>query len=353
MKVSISVVMPIYNTAPYLERAVGSVMEQTAENWELILVDDGSTDGSGALCDRLAGEDARIRVLHLAQNGGLSRARNAGMAQASGKYLMFMDSDDWVEANLLELLESEITGAAPQMVVWGVTEEFYDGEGRLYQTRPVCVKPQILNSAMEIRRCALELEQKTLLGYAWNKLYDREMLERLSVSFEDTPLIEDILFNLDLLPALERVVVLEQTLSHYARRPSGSLTGRYLPDYYPLLMRRVQVMLEMYRGWGMEEEALKWLSHVYRRCVLSAIQRLYDPRAALKGRDRASFMKELFASELFETFRPYLGMGGGPAAILGKLLAGRWEKMCLLSGRVMFCVGKDFRRLFLRLAQSR
>lgn len=353
MKVSISVIMPIYNTAPYLERAVRSIMEQTAGNWELILVDDASTDGSGALCDRLAGEDARVRVLHLAQNSGLSRARNEGMAQASGEYLMFMDSDDWVEANLLEMLESVITDAAPQMVVWGVTEEYYDRDGCLCQTRLVRVEPQTLNSAMEIRRCALELERKTLLGYAWNKLYERAMIENLSVAFEETPLIEDILFNLSLLPVLEQVVMLDQTPYHYARRPSGSLTGRYLPDYYPLLMRRVQVMLEMYRGWGMEEEALKWLSHVYRRCVLSAIQRLYDPRAALKGRDRASFMKELFASELFETFRPYLGMGSGPAAILGKLLAGRWEKMCLLSGRVMYWVGKDMRRLFLRLAQSR
>ena len=100
----VSVVIPVYNVMPYLERCVQSVVRQTYQNLEIILVDDGSTDGSGKLCDKIAGTDQRIRVIHQ-KNQGLSGARNTGIRQATGEYVVFLDSDDeWLLSDGLEVL---------------------------------------------------------------------------------------------------------------------------------------------------------------------------------------------------------------------------------------------------------
>lgn len=99
----ISVIIPVYNAESYLERSVNSVINQTFPDWELILVDDGSKDGSGQICDGFAQRDSRVRVIHQ-ENAGAGAARNAGIAQAKGNYVVYVDADDTVERNYLELL---------------------------------------------------------------------------------------------------------------------------------------------------------------------------------------------------------------------------------------------------------
>ena len=99
----VSVIVPVYNVAPYLEQCLDSIVNQTYQNLEIILVDDGSTDESGAICDRYAEQDGRIQVVHK-ENGGLSSARNVGLDKMTGEWVLFVDSDDWIELNTLELL---------------------------------------------------------------------------------------------------------------------------------------------------------------------------------------------------------------------------------------------------------
>ena len=101
--IMISAIVPAYNVEKYLERCVNSILIQTYENFEIILVDDGSKDQSVEICDKFAQEDNRIKVIHK-ENGGLSSARNAGMKIAEGKYIVFIDSDDDIEPNMFELM---------------------------------------------------------------------------------------------------------------------------------------------------------------------------------------------------------------------------------------------------------
>ncbi len=105
--VLVSVIVPVYNVEKYLEECVNSLTSQTYSNLEILLIDDGSTDGSGNICDSLAKEDARIRVFHL-QNGGVSNARNFGIENAKGEYLSFVDSDDWVDLDMYEKMVQKI-----------------------------------------------------------------------------------------------------------------------------------------------------------------------------------------------------------------------------------------------------
>ena len=133
----ISVVIPVYNIEEYLERCVDSVCQQTYTNLEILLVDDGSTDGSGSLCERLAEADKRIRVFHK-ENGGSSSARNLGLSKAQGEYVGFVDSDDYISANMYELLYAALQKYGAEIAQIGRDE--MDAEGNVLPN--ICEPPK-------------------------------------------------------------------------------------------------------------------------------------------------------------------------------------------------------------------
>lgn len=113
--IEISVICPVYNAGQYLRRSIESIVSQTFKQYELILVDDGSTDGSGAVCDEYAAGDSRVKVIHK-RNGGVASARQAGMDAASGKWFIHMDSDDWVDSDWLERLHDVAVSSGAEVV---------------------------------------------------------------------------------------------------------------------------------------------------------------------------------------------------------------------------------------------
>ena len=354
MQPLISIVMPVYRVAEYLGKAVRSVMAQSEKDWELILVDDASPDSSGAICDALAGEDARISVIHLPENGGLSNARNVGMKTARGRFLMFLDSDDWVEETLLSELAAVVrSDNAPQMIVWGVTEEHFAAGGQLKETRRLHCPREYLVGEDAVRSAALRLERVTLLGYAWNKLYDAGLLRECNAEFEKVPLIEDILFNLSILGHVSRMQILDSTPYHYARRDAGSLTHGFLPYYFQYNTRRVETMLGLYEKWDMKDQAARVLAPIYARYALSALQRNCDPRAQMKHKDRRGFAKALFESELFNALASEMKKGSGVSGLPGRMLTMRNVCVCLLAGRAVYFVSTNMKTLFMKLSGSR
>ena len=122
----VSIIVPVYNVKPYLNRCVDSLLGQSYQNMELLLVDDGSTDGSETLCDEYAAQDARVRVLHK-KNGGLSDARNAGVDAAKGEYLSFVDGDDWVSPYYIENLYRALEQAGADFSA-SCFEEVFEGQ---------------------------------------------------------------------------------------------------------------------------------------------------------------------------------------------------------------------------------
>ena len=123
--------MPVYNVQNYLKDSVSDIKKQSFSDFELILVDDCATDLSGKLCDELAKNDSRIQVIHLAKNGGLSNARNQGMAAANGEYILFLDPDDRYDVRLLEQIEKSLKKNSAKVVLFGLTEEYYDQNGKI------------------------------------------------------------------------------------------------------------------------------------------------------------------------------------------------------------------------------
>lgn len=191
----VSIIVPVYNTGAYLELCADSVFAQSYENYELILVDDGSTDGSGALCDALARRDGRVRVIHQ-ENQGLSCARNAGLAAAAGRYAAFLDSDDlWGGADVLERLVSFARETGCDVVCFNY-RRVWDG-GR-------AGAPEIA-LAEESTDAERLVRENAYISSACTKLVSRELLERENLRFEPHRFSEDVLWSLRLLCAAERI----------------------------------------------------------------------------------------------------------------------------------------------------
>ncbi|HEY5834133.1 bifunctional glycosyltransferase/CDP-glycerol:glycerophosphate glycerophosphotransferase [Streptomyces sp.] len=213
-----SVIVPVYKVQAYLHACLESVLEQSFPDFELIVVDDCSPDGSGEIADAAAARDARVTVLHLAENAGLGRARNAGMARATGDYLVFLDSDDRLAAGALQAIADRLTlGRDPDVLVYDYDRVYWDG--RAERNRLAALLDE---TGPEVFTLDERPDLLRLIMVAWNKAYRRQYVEQLALTFpagyyEDTPWTYPALLAAGSLAVLDRVCV------HYRQRRAGSI----------------------------------------------------------------------------------------------------------------------------------
>ncbi len=350
-----SVIMPVYNVEKHLEAAVRSVQQQTYGDFELLIVDDASPDSSGEIADRLAAEDARIRVIHKPENGGLSLARNTGMEQMTGRYVFFMDSDDTVEETLFTQVAASLEKNPAQVVVFGLVEEYYDANGNLHHSVPVHYDRDLLLTTREaLRQEVIHLEEKTLYGYAWNKFYDARYLRSIGLHFEVITLIEDIQFNVQYFMDIERVNILACTPYHYNKRLDGSLTNKFVPGYYELHRKRVEMLYEQYRYWGLLSDSVRRiLADIYVRYIFSALQRNCDKRAGLSHKGRKEFIQALYRDTLFKELIAHAQGNSRLVHMMAGWLKGHHTCLCLCGGRGIFIIKNRLPMLFARAKQNR
>lgn len=214
----ISVIVPVYNCGEYLPRCVDSLQKQTCGDLQIILVDDGSTDDTPALCDSLAAGDSRITVLHR-PNGGVSSARNAGIRAAQGEYVTFADADDYVNPDHIMNLYNTLQRHGCDVSICSYIAEnetkcSQPTSGDTNRCREVCYNH---DSAV----CEL-LAGGAVGGYVWNKLYRRELLE--GVAFDgDIKILEDLLFNYHVFKNVKSAVFSDAKSYHYIQRGQSAM----------------------------------------------------------------------------------------------------------------------------------
>lgn len=213
----ISVVIPVYNVEDYVRKCIVSVINQTYSNLEILVVDDGSTDHSGQICDELAATDGRIRVFHTF-NGGLSAARNLGIDHATGFFIAFVDSDDWIEPDMYQFLYQQIIEYDADI---SVCSHYIDKGNDIRCKRQVnypivCNRDEAMNMLMT---------DKILHNYAWDKLYKRSLFEGLH--YPEGILYEDIAFTYKVMYRTQRVLVYALPKYHYTVRPGSIVSARY------------------------------------------------------------------------------------------------------------------------------
>lgn len=220
----ISIITPGYNVEKYIERCVKSVLEQTEKDFELILIDDGSTDSSGEKFDELSRTDARIKVIHK-ENGGVSSARNAGLETASGEYITFIDSDDWVDKNYLETLLSDMKNNDADI---SCCNFIYDDE------KNTC-GGKVFESKLLTKEEALDCYSNYYITSVGGKLYKKSVLKDLFFR-SDLFYSEDTLFYTCALAKAESVFWNNGNLYHYYVNESGAMNSfvlnRRVTDFF-------------------------------------------------------------------------------------------------------------------------
>jgi glycosyltransferase involved in cell wall biosynthesis len=235
----ISVVVPIYNVAAYLRKCVDSILAQTHQNLEVILVDDGSPDECPAICEEYAKKDARIKVVHK-QNGGLASARNAGIDIAQGEYLGFVDSDDWVDADMFELLlQANLENGTDIAVCGHIKESESHSEVSTHEAQVIEAKDY----------CKLNLQGKCS-GMFWDKLYHKNIFDEFRP--QEIYSSEDLLALPAVMERAHKVSVISATPYHFIQR-MGSLSRH--KEFRP---RIVQDRLDAYQEWFKMAQNEQW-----------------------------------------------------------------------------------------------
>jgi hypothetical protein len=230
-----SVIVPVYNCLDELSDCVRSILRQTDSDFELLLVDDGSTDGSGALCNYLAEQDAHIRVLHK-QNGGASSARNCGLEHAVGDFVLFIDGDDSIEPDLLEQISYAISVEHPQMLIFGMAFDFYNKSRKIERTELLSMKHAGVVSPEELFAAFSDYFDDNAVSSACNKVFSGKILRDVGLRFsEDMTLYEDLEFVLRYLPYCRQIACLGQVLYHYRVPVQAPYSNQRMMDLERLL----------------------------------------------------------------------------------------------------------------------
>ena len=219
----ISVIVPIYNVSKYISRCIESILAQKYNNIEIILINDGSTDESGKICDEYAKKDLRIKVIHK-KNEGVSKTRNYGIDIANGEYITFIDADDYIEKDMyFDMMNIQHLNVIPDIVTSGY---YYETEaGKIFDSSNINHELyDILNSENAFN----EIFSGRFGAYIWNKLFKKELLDEFKIRFE--PQIysgEDLLFVCECISNAKNIVHCNQNYYHYVKRKDSVTNSKF------------------------------------------------------------------------------------------------------------------------------
>lgn len=238
----ISVIVPVYNIEQYIEECVLSIVNQTYTNLEIILVDDGSTDKSGMLCDELSQMDSRIKVVHK-ENGGLSSARNEGLKHAIGELIGFVDGDDWIDISMYENLYEALVQNNAQMA-WG-NIEFQSGKQPIFQ-----IENAVIEKDMILEAFIYGYYKPHISKSACDKLYSRDLIGECR--FIDKIHGEDGPFNLEVLAKCKKCVFNAKAIYYYRDIREGNISStglseRFFTDRIPNLRNQIDYLQKLGR----------------------------------------------------------------------------------------------------------
>lgn len=298
----VSVILPCYNVEKYLPRAIESVLKQTFSDFELLVVIDGSPDSSKAIAEEYAQIDGRIKVFEK-KNGGLSDARNYGMERANGDYIYFMDSDDWIEPNLLKdnirILEDE----SLDFVIFGYKQDDEDSNGQVVNSK--VVSPGDNRFEKDIKNLRVDAKLLGLFGYAWNKVYRRAFLETHNFKFEKgTSLVEDILFNLDVYTKSDIIRTSAGCYYHYLNRPVATLIKKFHANSFELKNRRVKSLAAFFEEWPVEN-ANELLGYCAVQGIKYCVHNMFAFENQFSFREKVDFINKMLTDKATEAYVPY------------------------------------------------
>ncbi len=290
-KIKVSVIMPVYKVEGYVGKAIESIQAQTLTDWEFIIVDDGSPDRSGEICDAYAAKDDRIRVIHK-ENGGASSARNVAIEVAKGDYFYFLDSDDWTEPGMLEDMYNLAVRDDAQLVISSFYIDTYYNDTE-YRQDDFIAKDAVYTDKESFRKDAYALFDKNMLYVPWNKLYKASYVLEKGLRFPDT-LWDDFPFNISVIRDIERVTVTSRQYYHFIRKREESETAAYRSNMYEKREEEHGWLVDLYKDWNINDsDSQEMLARRYVERLVGCVENLTNPKCTLSYREKRQNVKQM------------------------------------------------------------
>ena len=299
----VSVIIPIYNSENVLERCIDSVLCQSYKDFELLLINDGSTDSSGAICDDYAKKDNRIKVIHQA-NGGPSKARNTGLSIATGAWICFVDSDDWVEPEYIYGFLGRPNAVKEELIIQGFYDVYLDNDEKVITKK----KHRFYDlNEVDIQNVKglIVYNQLHRDGYPFCKLYNTQVIRENEIRFDQQiSFAEDTLFLLKYLQFIKKMYFANDCAYNHTINAS-SLSCRYY-DYKTELWcyEQISQLLDLFKH-RTEQEINAEIASYAGSFLVRAINSMYRTNTKLKRNDRLQKIESLYASKNIECYLAY------------------------------------------------
>lgn len=283
----ISIIVPVYNVEKYLRKGIESILNQTYKNLEVIIIDDGSTDNSGIICDEYANADKRIHVIHQ-ENKGVARARNAGLKLAGGKYIGFIDPDDYIDEKMFEILYRNIKDKDSDIAICSIYRVETNGVQRLWYQK--FDEEKIIEGEDVFKRFA----DDTFGGMVWNKLFKRDIIRHY---FPDMRSGEDVCWLMKIFLDVQKISYINQPLYFYIKRKESlTLTDKiHINGYIEIykIKNRIFTFISEARG-----DCIKYFIKEYLLTILGVLEKL------IFDKSNKDFVKKLRAE--INNYKKYL-----------------------------------------------
>ena len=266
----------MYNVENYLHRCINSILTQEYTDLEILLIDNGSKDGSGTLCDDYAERFSNIKSYHI-PNNGVGSARNFGLAKAQGEFICFVDADDYLVGNLFSDMENQL-GSELDLLVFS----YYNSlEKNLSETTRTAKILPIEGKKDRNQFIALftELFLSDMMYTVWNKIYRREFLKEHRITFEQYELGEDVRFNLNVFECVHKVSFSKTCYYVYVSGRTGSAMGQYNPYRMSYQLEELEKVDQLMTGWDIHDD--QFIDQIKARILMSNIQNISNQKMSL------------------------------------------------------------------------
>ncbi len=281
--------MPVYNAENYVNKGIMSIVNQTYNNWELIIIDDGSNDNTYNVCKKMI-FDSRIKLFRI-NNSGPSYARNYGLDKSDGDYILFLDSDDYFEVNALHILKKKIEKSNSELLFFSNCTDKYKNNNYIIE-KSNSVKEAVYKNNSDLKNDFINLFQNSYIYPVWNKVYSKKIIEKYNVRFpESIKFAEDLVFNMKIYPHIKKAQIIKEVLYHYVSRESESITTSFNISRFEQLNIMYNYCITIIKKWC--PEVINFFSNNYILEVSVCINSLFNKDSTLKNKERRRFIKNI------------------------------------------------------------
>lgn len=290
-EIKFSIIIPIYNIEGYIQKCVKSILSQTFQDYEIILVNDGSTDNSGMICDEISKQNNKIKVIHQ-KNGGLSSARNTGIRNSQGKFLMFIDGDDFLNnENCLKKLNESINRSRESDIIQYKMKYYYEQNNKYVSLKDL---PNLPDTQSKNEKISTLIKEGCLSVSACDKIVKRKVIEENQLFFEEGLLSEDIKWSLKLYHVINNIFIINEEIYVYRQQRANSITTKTNQKSIESLLKIIQYWYT-YRYSSKEEMEMYYNYLAYQYVILLTI--INNKNCSIENRNIIYSYKELLKYE--------------------------------------------------------